>query len=134
WILRLDELGEVIWQHCYGGENQDVIQAVGEYSDGTYWAVGFTRSTTGYADCNANRNDDYWILQLDQQGEVIQRVCLGGSGGDQLEDAFLVSGDNLLLVGHTSSSDGNVSFNHGGKDVWLIQLDAGLSVVWEKTF
>ncbi len=134
WLLKLDDDGEVVWQNCYGGEDQDIITAVGEYSNGDIWTVGYSRSNSGLVDCNAYNTDVCWVMRLDPTGNVLHRACFGGSMGSLAEDALLLPNDRLLLIGVTASNDGDVSYNHGATDAWLIQLDTDLSLMWEKTY
>ena len=108
--------------------------AIGEYANGDIWAAGYSRSTTALVDCNPYNTDVCWVMRLDAQGQVIERACFGGSIGSSVEDAILLPNDHLLLIGNTASTDGDVSFNHGGTDAWILQLDPELSLVWEKTY
>src|SRR5690606_27044482 len=37
-------------------------------------------------------------------------------------------------LGYTRSTDGDISFNNGFYDFWLIKLDASGNLIWEKTY
>lgn len=39
-----------------------------------------------------------------------------------------------LLGGETGSNDGDISFNHGQDDLWLIKIDEFGDIEWEKTY
>ncbi len=134
WLLKLDPFGELIWQQCYGGEDYDVIVAVGEYSNGDIWTVGYTRSTTNHADCNNYNADVCWVMRLDAQGEVLNKACFGSTLDSRINDAVLLPNDHLVCIGYTASAGGDVSEHYGATDVWIFQLDADLSLMWEKTY
>ncbi len=37
------------------------------------------------------------------------------------------------VAGYTQSSDGDVSFNHGGQDMWVVKISSAGSIQWQKT-
>ena len=68
-----------------------------------------------------------------QQHEIVFQQCYGGNGSD---GAFTLTKNNqgIFFFGGTSSSDGDVSFNHGGLDYWLVQTDSVGTILWENTY
>lgn len=58
----------------------------------------------------------------------------GGSEYDYAKCIQETSDGGLILVGYTDSDDGDISFNHGGYDVWILKLSANGNKVWEKTY
>ncbi len=63
------------------------------------------------------------------QYNVINSMLRGGSGSDFLYNITALPGNEILLVGRTSSSDGDLANNEGLYDMWLLHLDASLNVV-----
>ena len=41
--------------------------------------------------------------------------------------------DNLILVGYSSSNNGNVSYNYGSRDGWIVLVDSNGTIIWEKS-
>lgn len=39
-----------------------------------------------------------------------------------------------MVCGITSSNDGDVSFNHGNGDFWIVRLSLGGEIIWEKSY
>jgi len=58
----------------------------------------------------------------------------GGAEEELIKSSLYASDGNLILLGSTYSTDGAISSNHGGKDIWLIKTDTNGTVIWEKTF
>jgi hypothetical protein len=63
WILKLDSLGNVVWQKTYGGANWEYGPSVKEAVDGGF-IVGATTQSFGAGDA------DVWLLRLDQNGDI----------------------------------------------------------------
>lgn len=60
--------------------------------------------------------------------------CLGGTESDYISDVVEIE-NGYLLLGTTSSSNGDISYYHGGyNDVWLVCIDYTGTLIWEKTF
>lgn len=70
---------------------------------------------------------------ISQNFKIEWQNCYGGSLGDHAWDMIQTNG-GYLVVGYTKSDDGDVSFNHGESDIWLIKIDNSGSLLWEKTF
>ncbi len=59
--------------------------------------------------------------------------CFGGSKIDLSRDIINKYND-YLIVGFTGSNDGDVTFNHGNNDVWIMQTDSIGTLIWEKSY
>ena len=59
---------------------------------------------------------------------------LGGSGDDFANAAIGLSDGSFVIAGYVISNDGDVSGNHGAEDVWVIKIDSGGKLLWQKTF
>ena len=68
-----------------------------------------------------------------QDLQINWQQCFGGSKTDIARDIIL-AGNCFLTVGYTGSNDGDVSYNHGDNDVWLIKTDNIGTLIWEKSY
>lgn len=59
--------------------------------------------------------------------------CYGGSENDWIEDFCMLEDSSYTLLAITYSSDGDISFLHGGSDFWLVHVDQMGALIWEKT-
>jgi hypothetical protein len=131
WIVKLNEDGNIMWQRTLGGTYEDDAGSITEASDG-YVVVGGTSSSDG--DVNGHPvNGDIWVLKLDRKGSIIWQKLLGGSAYEFAHSIIHTTTSGYILLGRTSSNDGDVSGNHGGQDVWVVKLDNNGKILWQKT-
>ncbi len=121
WIAKVDSALNIEWQKCLGGSDVDFPGNIIQTNDGGFLLIGTTRSNDG--DVSGNHgNEDVWVVKMNNAGTVLWKKCLGGSGVDQGKSVIQIPDGSYLLAGSTSSNDGDVSFNHGGYDYWVIRL------------
>jgi hypothetical protein len=66
------------------------------------------------------------------QPSIEWQRCLGGSGVDVSDNVYPISDGGFLVVGTTTSLDGDVSGNHGNGDVWVIKLASNGIIEWQR--
>ena len=59
--------------------------------------------------------------------------CFGGTEREYTEDILKTNG-GYLVVGFTQSTNGDVTMNHGGEDVWLVKIDNSGNLLWQKSY
>ncbi len=73
WIIKLNSLGNLEWQKCYGGSGFDVERSIQQTTDGGYIVAGYTYSIDG--DVSGNHGGkDYWIVKLDSSFNNIYEI------------------------------------------------------------
>jgi len=110
WVLKLSPDGNVEWQRSYGGANNDTAHSIQKTADGGYIAAGYTYSF------GAGR-DDFWVLKLDQVGNVEWEHTYGGSNWDRAFSIQQISGGEYLVSGYTWS------YGDGLSDFFVIKID-----------
>jgi WD40 repeat protein len=58
--------------------------------------------------------------------------CLGGSGNEDSYSIIQTADGGYAVAGHTGSTDGDVSANHGNEDAWVVKLNSSGSIIWQK--
>ncbi len=141
WVVKLDQDGRIEWQKCFGGTSFDHAPSIIQTYDGGYVITAETWSDDG--DVSGNHGSpDAWVFKIDAVGNLLWQKCLGGAGRD---GAFSIvesrdEGRGLLVVGSTSSTDGDVSGKHPGtgdsaSDVWVVKLNSyDGTIEWQKCF
>lgn len=133
WLVKLSKNGMMEWQKTMGGSSEDNGYTVEETPDAGYICSGYSFSSDG--DVNGHHAlDDGWVVKLDAFRNIQWQRSLGGSLSDQIDDVILTTDDGYLLVGYTSSVDGDVTLNHGGQDMWVIKLDRNGNLLWQKSY
>jgi hypothetical protein len=111
----------------------DELMAATEASDGSITLTGATASNDG--DGRANKGGtDVWIVKLDVSGNLLWQKSYGGTGADN--GRYIVPGSNggYVVIGTSSSHDGDVADGHGGDDAWVLALDGSGNLVGQKSF
>jgi hypothetical protein len=132
WIVKLDDSGNLQWQKCLGGTDDDLAQSIQQTSDGGYVVAGQTQSTDGDVSGNHPGSFDYWIIKLDVSGNLQWQKCLGGSSQEMAYSIQQTFDGGYVVAGQTQSTDGDVSGNHGAYDSWIVKLDGSGNLQWQK--
>ncbi|MGB4230357.1 MAG: hypothetical protein WBJ63_07370 [Bacteroidales bacterium] len=65
WIVKLNSSGDIIWQKCFGGTDDDVAFSIQQTSDGGFIVAGGTWSNDG--DMSGNHGgSDAWVVKLNK--------------------------------------------------------------------
>jgi hypothetical protein len=132
WIAKIDNTGTLVWQQSYGGTLSDRCFNIIQTNDGGYMVNGVTASSDG--DVVGNHGLlDYWVLKLDDQGTIEWQKALGGTGDDFGRSVQQTIDGGYIIGGKSSSTDGDVTGNHGGFDYWIVKLDPTGNIEWEKS-
>jgi hypothetical protein len=120
WVVKLNESGDMTWQKCLGGRFHEKAYGVQQTADGWYIVAGYTISDDG--DVSGKHGpSDFWVVRLDVFGTLIWQKCLGGTDHEEAYSVQAADRD-YIVAGWTLSNDGDVSDNHGGRDLWIVKL------------
>lgn len=119
------------WDLSLGGLLEDEGAAVAVCSDGGYVVLCEITSTNGMAAGN-HGGYDLLVVRVDAAGAVVWSRCLGGSGNEHPGDIQQTTDGGFIVGADTDSNNGDVSGNHGEADVWLVKLDGGGQVQWQR--
>ena len=133
WIVRFDSSLNIIWQHCYGGANVETSGAIANDPDGGFIFAGRARSVDGDLSFNYG-NYDLWMVKIDGAGNIQWKQSIGGSQWDIPYSIVLAPDSSIYLAGYTSSTDYDVSGNHGFSDVWVLKFDHSGNLLWNKCY
>jgi hypothetical protein len=121
WIVKLDTEGSIVWQKSFGGSLNDFGQSIYQNDDGGFVAVGSSTSNDG--DVTGNHGGaDYWVIQLDADGNLEWQKSMGGSGNDYGTSIEQLPEEKYIVAGYSDSPDGDVSGNHSSLDFWIAKL------------
>ncbi len=134
WIVKLDSLGGIEWQHSIGGTADDFARGVDITSDGGYIVIGDSFSDDGDVSNHFGSTDtsDAWVVKLDSNGNIQWDRSYGGSNFDVGSHIEEISG-GYIFIGDSRSADGDVSINKGIIDLWVVKIDTVGNIIWEKS-
>ncbi|PZU04864.1 MAG: hypothetical protein DI622_19670 [Chryseobacterium sp.] len=125
WIIKLDGNGNIIWKKSKGGTGNDVATFIKEMSDGGYVFAGYSSSDDGDAAGNPAGSANFWIVKINNNGNVIWQKSMGGSLGDFGQSMSQTSDGGFIMTGYSYSNDGDVSLHYGiptYPDFWVVKL------------
>lgn len=132
WILILDSNLNVVNQCTYGGSGEDIFDNIRAMNDGTYLVTGFTDSPSGNGVGEPKGGTDFWAMNIDQYGRAIWIRRYGGSGDEELCGTTVLDDGTCLLLGSTTSEDGDVLGATGNsKDAWAVCIDENGRMLWQ---
>ena len=121
WLLRVDGLGEIMWQKTIGGRGYDQISDFQKTDDGSYILAGETRSLAG-------EKSHVFVAKVNDAGVIEWQKAYAGEDYEVAYGIRQISDHGYILAGDLSPSEGEEC------DGLVMRLDAGGSVVWQKTF
>jgi hypothetical protein len=119
-IVGIDQSGDSLWSHVYGGSLDERCFASLIVEDELIVAG----STNSYG---AGQRD-FWILKTTLDGDSLWSRTYGGIGDDECYDIKRSSDGGYLLVGYTRS------WGSDGRDIWLLKTNASGDSLWSRTY
>jgi hypothetical protein len=136
WALKLDDNGNVMTDKTIGGNGSDYLTCAIHTKDGGGILGGYSYSNiSGEKTENSRGKSDYWIVKLNDSGQIAWDKTIGGSSYDFL-NCIAQTGDGGYILGGTSYSNisGEKTENSKGYyDYWVVKLDSAGNVEWDKT-
>lgn len=143
WVLRLDTLGNILWEKSFGFSGHDHSYDLVETIDGGLFFSGFldVSSSNGAGGSNKNRNSlsahgvgEFWGTKLDANGNMEWRQYFGGSNNDRCFGVVNAHGGGYVMVGASESDDFDISNPKGSYDFWVIKVDKYGNMEWEQSY
>ncbi|MBK7571708.1 MAG: T9SS type A sorting domain-containing protein [Bacteroidetes bacterium] len=129
WTIYIDSVGNILWQHSYGGTGSDIIYSIETTADNGYILAGITTSFDGDVIGNHGASQEAWILKLDSLGALVWNNCYGGTSSESAYSIQQTFDDGYIVAGGSYSIDGDVVGNHGSSDFWVFKLDGSTGIL-----
>jgi len=120
WLIKTDELGEMVWDKTFGGTYFDHGSEVLVLDDG-YVIVGG-------ADLTGGPRGDVLLLKTDFNGDLVWEKKFGGFGHNYGGSIDFTSDGGFIIVGTSYISDDT------NYDFWLIKTDENGNLLWDEKF
>ena len=132
WIIKISDVGDLLWEKSFGGEEIDQARAIVKSGDGNFVIAGDTRSNSNDVS-NNNGAADLWLIKISPEGELIWERTIGGSSFDVSRSIKRTRDNGFILAGSSRSSDIDVSENKGQNDAWVLKVDSNGNLQWERS-
>ena len=137
WVILIDANGEKLWERSFGGSDDDIAYSVAETADGGFIVGGYSRSpASGNKSAPCRGEGDFWVVKLDKNGNKLWDQSYGGAGDDGAFSLVPLPTGSVMVAGNSASEPGGNkrTGNFGYYDLWLLRLDAGGDIEWEKVY
>jgi gliding motility-associated-like protein len=130
-VVKLDVCGRKVWSKISGGNSIDLLYGIKETTEHGFLLSGYTSSTNlpnGYH----GGVSDAIVCKLDANGNTQWLKTFGGSNVDFLHNSIFFSDSSCMIVGCTTSTNGDGDPQAASKNGWLLKLDKNGNVIWKK--
>jgi len=121
YVIKIDSLGNKIWDNFFGGLGQEVGYAISNHNDGGYLIAGQTQSY-------GKGSSDGIILKINPDGKKEWEKYYGGKGFDSFNSILKDDKDNYIISGSSRS------FAEGGSQAWIVNVNLDGYLIWENTY
>jgi Secretion system C-terminal sorting domain/Domain of unknown function (DUF5122) beta-propeller len=118
YIVKLDAGGNLQWSKAIGGRGVNFAYSIVQTTDGGYAVAGYTKVTG---------NGDFYIVKIDASGNFQWSRTVGGISDEKALSILQTTDGGYAVAGTT------VSFGAGSQDMYIVKLDAGGNLQWNKT-
>ena len=127
-VGKIDTLGNLLWIKVYGWLDED------EGADITETAIG-DLLICGTTVVEGEDGNDYYLLKLDADGNLLWEKNYGGSGYDYAKALIETPEKNIIITGECWSQNGDVEGHHGSdySDMWTIMVDSAGNIIWQNS-
>ncbi|MBP9881747.1 MAG: putative metal-binding motif-containing protein, partial [Chitinophagales bacterium] len=122
WAINFDSLFNLNWVFGFGGASDDRGYSAVLTEDSNFILTGevFSEELPGFI----GGIRDAIIIKLDTNGNLVWVNFFGGSDGESINHISHSFGENYLLIGHATSSDGDIPSNTGLNDVFVSEISS----------
>lgn len=141
WVVRVDDVGNIMWQKSFGYLGFEEGHSITVTNDGGYIVVGELdiEASEGLGNSKSIRSSkhvggNYWAIKLNSEGTKEWSRHLGGSLTDIARDVIQTLDDGFVIVGSSESIDGDISSPKGTYDFWVVKLSKDGNLEWERSY
>jgi hypothetical protein len=146
WVVRLDSVGNILWDKTIGGDDLDTFYDINAISDTHFIGGGKSASNSSTTKSEDNilrldglRSDDFWVVDFNDPFSVNWDKTIGGTFHDKIGSIVPDFVNNALILGGDSSSEPGAykTTPHYGyfDDYWVVKWNFADSVIeWQVGF
>lgn len=129
------QVADIEWQNTIGGDLDDFIADVVETIDGGYIVGGYSNSNLSGDKTEVKHQNDYWVIKLDNVGNIQWQNTIGGNKDDYLKCIKQTPDGGYILAGNSNS---DISYDKseaciGLSDYWIVKLNGAGNIEWQNT-
>ncbi|GEM_PF-4635654 len=133
-VFKQDSHGNKIWSKTIGSSGQDVGVSLLINDNGNIVVLASSSSSSGIFSSNKGMEDIYLITLDSQNGALINIHGYGGSSYEVPTSFLQNEAGNYVVLGHSRSSDFDISSNLGHIDLWVFETSKNGDILWERNY
>lgn len=122
WLIKISPNGALLWEKTFGGTSFDVARSILKTQNNDFLLAGSARSDDIDVSENNGQNDA-WALKVDSNGNLQWETTVGGSNIDFAYSITELYDNAIIVVGDSTSSDGDILENKGFTDLLIVKID-----------
>lgn len=120
-LMELDEDGNMLAKHEFGGQGLDIIEIMRPAPDGGYFFVGESSIS--------NTERQAWIGKLSPSLDLMWQKHIGENGNDRFTDCAVLDDGSLVAVGYLEKPNANGRFYDYPL---LVKVNSQGNILWSK--
>ncbi len=120
YLLKIDSLGNKLWDKSYGGNSREDPGSILQTADGGFAILGSTTDTIA-------GTSNFYLVKTDAQGQVQWEQTYGGQENQSASSLVITPDGGYAMLGYTNETA-------QGDDFYLVKVNASGALEWEKTF
>jgi hypothetical protein len=128
WLLKINSLGQKVWDKTLGGNSTDLGNSIINTIDGGFMVSGLSMSAISADKTETNRDNtnstsDYWIVKLNGLGQKVWDKTLGSSINEFSPTLIENLDESIIIAGSSSSniSGDKTENSKGSSDYWIVK-------------
>jgi len=122
YLVKVDNLGDTLWTHTYGGSGEEIAYSVLNSTDGGTVVCGHTASFGA-------GGKDIFLMKVDSMGSFLWAKTYGnGSPWDELNATMQATNDNGFII------TGRVFINNVAEHLYAIKVDINGDTLWTQYY
>ncbi len=133
WVVKIDNVGNIIWEKCLGGSKLDWPRYITQTQDKGLVIIGETKSSNG--DVSNNHSNfgtiDTWVIKLDQYGILQWEHCFGSMDDERVwtcNNIIKISDYDYVVAVQSKGISGDIECElnpepgTNSPDAWIINI------------
>lgn len=137
WIIKINNTGNYLFDKSYGGSDYDNLNSIClGHNNSVLLAGGSFSDSDGNKVTNKFGNNDYWVLNVDFNGDINWQNNYGGTNFDRAISVLKNNTFGYYIAGESFSLANSVkSMNpFGDRDFWVLKIDNQGNKVFDYLF
>lgn len=119
YVVKVNVHGDSIWTYYSGGIVDDAANCIIEANDGSYMLAGSTGDGEG--------NHNIYVEKINTAGQNVWYQGYRHGPDNQAYSIIQADDENFVIAGYTYNNSNYV-------DCYLMKIDAGGGIIWDRTF